>query len=307
MMKFDFLRKLQQLRPNRTWIVFGVAISIGGVAAFAARNYLTDQINEIEARAKGETMAVVVAKADIPKGDKLSAANAAVREIPVEFGHSGAVTPDQFDRIAGQVIDYPVKSGEMILWALMETQKVPTFSARVEPGHRAITVAVDEINSISGMLEPGDTIDLIATVDRAGRPSTFPLLQSILVMATGQRSVDDPKSGERRQFSTVTLDTTPQQAQSLIVAREVGKLTALLRNPKDTQLIDKPRENVFASQPARARRVSRTVPVIYGGNLSRLSPDAFKLLSVADSEPAPARLNAVTAEIQPTQAALLPR
>lgn len=306
-MKFEFLRKFQQFRPTRTWIIFGVAISIGGVAAFAARSYLTDQINAIEARAKGETTAVVVAKRDIPKGEKLSAANAAIREVPVEFSHSGAVSPDQFDRVSGQVIAYPVKSGEMILWALMETQKVPTFSARIEPGHRAITVAVDEINSISGMLEPGDTIDLIATVDRAGRPSTFPLLQSVLVMATGQRSVDDPKSGERRQFSTVTLDTTPQQAQSLIVAREVGKLTALLRNPQDNQLIGKPRENLSAPQPGRSRRTSRTVPVIYGGNLSRFSSDALKLPSVGTSEVDPARLHAVTAEIQPSHAALLPR
>lgn len=306
-MKFDFLRRLQQFRPNRTWIIFGVAISIGGIAAFAARSYLTDQINEIEARAKGETIAVVVAKEDIPKGAKLSAANAAIREVPVEFAHSGAVTPDQFDRIAGQVIAYPIKSGEMVLWALMETQKVPTFSARVEPGHRAITVAVDEINSISGMLEPGDTIDLIATVDRGGRPSTFPLLQSVLVMATGQRSVDDPKSGERRQFSTVTLDTTPQQAQSLIVAREVGKLTALLRNPQDNQLIGKSREEVSPSQPGRLRQVSRTVPVIYGGNLFRLSPDAFKLPAAVSNDPDPARSHAVLPEIAPSQADLLPR
>lgn len=305
-MKFEFLQKLQQFKPTRMWIILGVAISIGGLAALAARTYLTDQINEIEARSKGKTTAVVVAKEDIPKGEKLSAANAAIREVPLEFAHSGAVTPDQFDRVAGQVIAYPVKGGEMILWALMETQKAPTFSARVEPGHRAITVAVDEINSISGMLEPGDTIDLIATVDRGGRPSTSPLLQGVLVMATGQRSVDDPKSGERRQFSTVTLDTTPQQAQSLIVAREVGKITALLRNPQDKQLIES-REGMFASRPVRARQASRIVPVIYGGNLTRRSPSAFSLPPAATGAPDSALLNAVQPEDQPNQGGLLPR
>lgn len=306
-MKLDFLRRLQQFRPNRTWIILGVAISIGGIAAFAARNYLTNQISEIEARAKGETTAVVVAKKDLPKGAKLSPANAAIREVPVEFAHSGAVTPDQFDRVSGQVIAYPIKSGEMVLWALMETQKAPTFSARVAPGHRAITVPVDEINSISGMLEPGDTIDLIATVDRGGHHATFPLLQSVSVMATGQRSVDDPKSGERRQFSTVTLDTTPQQAQSLIVAREVGKLTALLRNPQDNHPIGKSHEDASRPQTGRSRQVNRTVPVIYGGNLSRLAPDAFKLPAAMANEPEPVRPHAALPETAPTQAALLPR
>lgn len=306
-MKFDFFRKLKQIRPNKTWIIFGVAISIGGAAAFAARGYLTDQISEIEARAKGKTTAVVVAKVDVPKGEKLSPANAAVREVPVEYAHSGAVTPDQFDRIAGQAVAYPLKSGEMILWSLMETQKAPTFSARVEPGHRAITVAVDEINSISGMLEPGDTIDLIATMDRGGRPTTIPLLQGILVMATGQRSVDDPKSGERRQFSTVTLDTTPQQAQSLIVARELGKITALLRNPQDKQLIGNPRADLIVAQPRRADRPRRTIPVIYGGTISRLPTDALRIPTVAAGGPDSASVQTLPAVTPANEAILFPR
>ncbi|QOY94472.1 Flp pilus assembly protein CpaB [Massilia sp. UMI-21] len=287
-MKLDIFSKFRQFRPTRTWVVLGVAIGIGTVAAFAARSYLASQIDEIEARAKGKTVAVVVAKVDIPKGEKLSSATAAVRHIPIEFAHSGAITPDQFDRVEGQVIAHPLRSGEMILWGLMESQKAPTFSARVGPGRRAITVAVDEINSISGMLEPGDTIDLIATVDRGGRPATFPLLQSVMVMATGQRSVDDATTGDRRHFSTVTLDTTPQQAQNLIVAREVGKLTALLRNPQDKQVIGKLREDLFsaaASEPIDRSRARRSVPVIYGGNLSKLGPDALRLPLTAVNPP----------------------
>lgn len=292
MMKTNFFRKVQQFRPSRTWVVLGVAIGIGAVAAFAAQNYLAGQIDEIEARAKGKTVAVVVAKVDIPKGETLSSATAAVRHIPVEFAHSGAITPDQFDRVEGQTIAHPLRSGEMILWGLMETQKAPTFSARVASGRRAMTVAVDEINSISGMIEPGDTIDLIATIDRGGQPATFPLLQSVLVMATGQRSVDDPTSGERRHFSTVTLDTTPQQAQNLIVAREIGKLTALLRNPLDKQVIGKLREDLFstpASQSHDRQQARRSIPVIYGGNLSKLGPDALRLPPTAVSSSGPAR------------------
>lgn len=167
----------------------------------------------------------------------------------------------------------------MILWGLVEPQKLPTFSARVEAGHRAMTVAVDEINSISGMIEPGDTIDLIVSLDHQGKKVTYPLLQSVLVMATGQRSVDDPKSGERRQYSTVTLETTPLQAQSVISARETGRLTALLRNPADKQLID----NSAAAVPSgrstvgKAGLVRRAIPVIYGGNLTKLPPEALRL------------------------------
>lgn len=275
-MKLSALRKF---RPGKTWIVLGVALGIGGLAALAARSYLTGEIQAIEARAKGKTAMVVVAKRDIGKGIKLSPENVAVREIPAEYAHSIAVTPDEFERISGQALAFPVKGGEMILWGLVEHQKLPTFSARVEAGHRAMTVAVDEINSISGMIEPGDTIDLIVSLDHQGKKVTYPLLQSVLVMATGQRSVDDPKSGERRQYSTVTLETTPLQAQSVISARETGRLTALLRNPADKQLIDKSAAAVPSGRATvgKAGLVRRAIPVIYGGNLTKLPPEALRL------------------------------
>ena len=303
-MKPGKLSALRNFRPGKTWIVLGVALGIGGLAAFAARSYLTSQMAAIDARGKGDTMTVIVAKGDIGKGVKLSNDNLALRAIPVAFAHSVALTADDFGRVKGQALAYPVKSGEMILWGLMETQKVPSFSARVETGHRAMTVPVDEINSISGMLEPGDTIDLMVTLDQKGKKVTFPLLQSVQVMATGQRSIDDPKSGERRQYSTVTIDTTPKQAQNVIIARDVGKLTALLRNPQDKQLIGNASYDMTALLGSKdgikdVRRTRHGIPVIYGGNLANLPPEALRLSQAvpAGATPAPAASSASAASI----------
>lgn len=293
------LAALRRIRPGRTWVVLGVALGIGLLAALAARSYLTHQMEAIQNRAKGKMTAVVVAKGDLAKGAILSADTLAVREIPAEYSHSAALAPGDFERVDGQALAYPVKSGEMVLWSLIEAQKAPTFSARVEAGHRAITVPVDEINSISGMVEPGDVIDLMLTLDQKGRKVTFPMLQGVQVMATGQRSVDDPKSGERRQFSTVTLDTTPEQAQDLIVARESGKLTALLRNPQDTQRIDSAGYDIAAllgpaagpAAPASAAppKPARKIPVLYGGALDKLSPEALRLSAAAAPDAAAAK------------------
>lgn len=285
------LHKLRKYRPGKTWVILGVALAIGGLAALVARNYLSNQMAAIDARAKGETVTVIVAKGDIAKGATLSNQNVALRPIPIEFAHSAAVVPGDFERIDGQVLAYPVKAGEMILWGLMETQKVPTFSARVEAGHRAMTVPVDEINSISGMIEPGDTIDIIVSLDQNGKKMTFPLLQNVLVMATGQRSADDPKNGERRQFSTVTIDTTPAQAEHLIAARETGKLTALLRNPQDKQAFGTAKYDVEALlglKESSGVHGQRGVAVIYGGNtLSSLPPEALRLPSMSGARPVP--------------------
>jgi len=276
------MNRIRRFKPSKTWLVLGIALLIGGVAAFAASIFLKKQVAAIEARGKGTTNNVLVAKIDIAKGGQLSPENIAIRAVPVEYSHSIAITPEEFDRVKGQALAYPVKRGEMILWGLMETQKVPTFSARVEAGHRAMTVPVDEINSISGMLEPGDTIDLMATVDNKGKKATFPLLQSVLVMATGQRSTDDPKTGEKRQFTTVTLNTTPDHAHNIIVARDMGKLTALLRNPQDKQAISNTRYDVAALLGLKEGRAgagtgSAGIPVLYGNSLSALTADDMRL------------------------------
>jgi len=271
---------------NRTWVVLGIAIVIGALAALGARNYLSQEMAAIQARDKGEQVHVVVAKGKMQKGDVLSAASLAVRGIPSDFAHSNALLPDQFDSFEGKVLAYGVKAGEMILWSMLEGKKAASFSARVEEGRRAITVPVDEINSISGLLEPGDLIDLMLTVSQKDKKVTFPVIQTVRVMATGQRVVDDPKNGERRQYSTVTLDTTPEQAQTVIMAREAGKVTALLRNPNDLQKVQRgdmglPGLNGLglesAQMPEDPALSVHQVPVLYGGRGAKLPVEGLQM------------------------------
>ncbi len=61
-----------RLKINKTWIVLGVALVVGGGAAFMANSYLRAQVEEIESRGKGESVKLVVAKKDMPKGASLS-------------------------------------------------------------------------------------------------------------------------------------------------------------------------------------------------------------------------------------------
>ncbi|MBC7699453.1 Flp pilus assembly protein CpaB [Aquabacterium sp.] len=276
-----------KFKPSKAVVVLGVAIAIGLLAALAARNYLSNRVEAIDAQARGKMIDLVVAKIDLDKGATLTNENVAVRSIPVEYAHEAAISPGSFDRADGEKLAYPLKAGQLLMWGLLETKRVPTFSARIDVGHRAMTVPVDEISSISGMLEPGDVIDLIVTVDRDGKKTTFPLLQSVPVLATGQRSIDDPKSGERREFSTVTLDTTPEQAQHVIMAREGGMITALLRNPQDQQKIgdqavdiasmlgSKSLSGSTATTPSGAG-TDEGVPVLYGGG-GKFTPEQLNM------------------------------
>ncbi|MFZ6693195.1 Flp pilus assembly protein CpaB [Undibacterium sp. SXout20W] len=285
-MKIQILKKI---KPNKTWLVLGLAIFIGLLAALAARGYLKNQLQEIEERKKGQTINLVVAKSDIKKGSKLSSENLAVRPIPVEYAQSYVLRPDEFSQIDGQTIAYDIKNGEMISWSLLESKKPPIFSTRVTAGHRAMTVPVDEVNSISGMLEPGDSIDLIVTVTQKEKKLIFPLLQNAQIMATGQRNIDDPQ-GIKKEYSTVTLNVTEQEAQYLIGARESGKITALLRNPQDKRTAIDPNFDIGAALGLKSgldissQDGLRKIPVIYSAK--EITPETAHLNTLGQNRSA---------------------
>jgi pilus assembly protein CpaB len=285
-------------RFGKTTVVLGFALGIGIIAALAANRFLAGRIEAIEARSRGTMVDVVVARRYMAAGQVIDADSVGLRPVPRAYAHSNALTQDRFAAASGRKLAYSVQPGEMILHSLLQTPKPSTFSARVGPGRRAMTVAVDEINSISGLLEPGDAIDLIAGLERKGRKLTMPLLQGVQVMATGQRVVDDPVTGERRQYTTVTLDLSPAQARALIAARDGGKITALLRNPRDRQAAAGEALDL-AALPGDARGMAGEVPVLYGGSTARLPPEALRLgaykagsdalaamAAVADNDPA---------------------
>lgn len=255
-----------KLSLNRSSLILFVALVIGGLAAFGVNRYIKRQVEDIEARARGKMVRVVVPKEDMPKGAPVEARMVAVREVPSEWAHSNAITPEQFDRVEHQKLAYPAARGEMILWSMLEGQRAPTFSSRLPVGRRAITVPVDEVNSISGMLVPGDRIDLMASARRENHTFMFPLLQNVVVLATGAQAVPqgDAKDG-KRTFTTVTLEATPDEAQRVLAAREVGKIAALLRAPGDNATRPATRRDALSLLGIGDAAAAGGVPVLYGG------------------------------------------
>ena len=255
---------------NKNWLILFVALIVGALAAFGTKNYIKNKVEDIEAQNKNKTFVkVVVAKKTLEKGTTLSLQNMATREVPQQWAHSGVITSDQFSRAEGSVLAYPASEGEPVIWAQLVSQKVATFSAKLDAGRRAVTVPVDEISSISGMVEPDDLIDIVVSMQKDSHNYTFTLLQSVHVLATGTKVSQSTKDDEGRPitYTTVTLDTSPEDAKRLIAAREIGRVTALLRSPGDISNISTSRANAedllgFGSQVSYGLS---SVPVIYGG------------------------------------------
>jgi pilus assembly protein CpaB len=284
--------KFPKFAVNRSVVLLVAALTLGGLSAFGVKRYIERQVEEVEARGKGQKMVrVLVPKDDLPKGTPLTEKSVATRDVPADWAHSNAITPQQFERVENQKLAYPAARGEMILWSMLEGQRAPSFSARLPAGRRAITVPVDEVNSISGMLQPGDRIDLMVSARKDNRAYMFPLLQNVVVLATGSQAVPagepDGRDG-RRTYTTITLDASPQDAQRVLAAREVGKLAALLRSPGDSASAFSSRRDAMSllglNDAERAPIGDASVPVLYGGGGGR---DALKDLPRLGAPAAP--------------------
>ncbi len=279
-----------------------LALCAGGLAAWLSQRHIQARIDLIDADARASRASVVVAATDLKPGARLTAETVAVREIPIAWLPSGALTPEQFSGVESSVLAHPLKRGESVLWVHIESGRGGSLSERIAEGRRAITIPVDEINSVSGLLEPGDLVDLYVSFDHRGKRVTMPMLQKMKVLATGQQ-VDAPGAAggdPLRGFSTLTLDAAPDEALKLIAARDGGVITAMLRRPGDARPVDGRTTGDLAAlmgldekPELRARpHASSRVAVIYGDRplrgVPRLGaplPAEFEALSLLPADP----------------------
>jgi pilus assembly protein CpaB len=264
-------------QARRQWLLLGGALSMGALAAIGARSWISEQVAVERERLQPRQamVSIVVARHDLPRGEVVGQASMAVREIPGEYLAPGTIVPEQFDGYAGARLTVPLRAGEPLLKTVLEGADPGTFAARVPAGVRAFTVMVDEVNSLSGMLQPGDRIDLLLSARPPATASvphpsevTRTLLQGIRVLATGRQVRPGAEERAGRGYGAITVEVTPDQAQRLVVAQRIGRLTAMLRNPDDRSPVNAAPVDAWtllgvpppaAASPAPAARVTELI------------------------------------------------
>ena len=218
-----------------------VSVAMGGLGVYLANDYINNEVEGYRQQfAKSETMVdVVVPSRNLSRGEIVSESVMSVRKIPAQYVDTHSVTTDSFGQVQGQRLDFDIDAGTALLWAHLEGGTSPTFSGRVPDGQRALTVRVDEINSVSGFLQPKDRIDLIFTHGTGDKQKVRPLIENLSVIATGfQTMVDKSNYGAQRGFTTITVQVNPLEAKKITLAQQIGNLTAVLRNPEDTNVVE---------------------------------------------------------------------
>lgn len=267
---------------NRSSIMLAFAILAGLGAAWAARQHIQGRVALLESQARVPEVARIVAASDLPAGTRLETSHLAIRSFPASVVASDSLIPARFSELEGMLLRSPLVAGDAVLPVHVQRQKFSAFSTSLISGRRAITMPVDAINSVSGLLRPGDLIDLYVSFEYQRRRITAPLLQGVLVLATGMEtqtlSADERETTSyfEQGYTTVTLDVAPEDAVKLVAARQSGTITAILRNPGDSVPSSKASRGDLATllgvnvegPPPRIRKV----PVLYGNTSIRSVP-----------------------------------
>jgi pilus assembly protein CpaB len=202
---------------------------------------------------KQEVKTVLIASKDISKGEIISEDMITEGKIAIEYITTSNIDPSDLYSIIDSRTTVAVKKGQPILHTYIEGERILTeLSARIPVKERAITISVNQVTGIAGHLAPNDLIDIIGTFDYVGEANehvirTKTLLQAVTVLAVGEKtgtsldlwSVPTSSASKNivRNYSTVTLKVTPEQAELIVFAEKRGDLRLVLRGSKDYEVM----------------------------------------------------------------------
>jgi pilus assembly protein CpaB len=186
-------------------------------------------------------VAVLGAARPLRAGSLLKSEDLAAKEILVadRSDDMSADTPDARRLLSGAMVRRSLSKGEPVRTSdVMRPGDHGFLAAVLQPGMRAVTVAVDATTGAAGLIWPGDRVDLILTqtIQAASMPlghrvAAETVLSNVRVIAIDQQLVQGADANQTdNQARTVTLEVTLEQAVSVSVATRLGRLSLSVRS-----------------------------------------------------------------------------
>lgn len=221
-------------------VVLTVAIAAGGVAAMLAGR--SDKTPAPVAESKFDTVDVLVAKADIPRGQTLTPADFSWEAWPSSSAGNNFIRkndrPKALESLAGMIVRAPFVAGEPIREAKLVNAKGSGFMAAILPsGMRAVSTQISPETGAGGFILPNDRVDVIMSprgtrdADKGG-PSSETILRNIRVLAIDQ-TVEEKNGQKVVVGKTATLELSSSQAETLALSQQLGTLSLALRSIAD--------------------------------------------------------------------------
>jgi pilus assembly protein CpaB len=221
------------MKNKRAFLMMALAVLFGLAAVVLASRWMQSKTASTMRR-------VVVAVNDVSRGQRLLPEMLTLAEW-----RTGDLPKDAFTDLS-KLTDRVLKSNLVRGEPLVESKLAPAgtvggLSALITEGKRAITVRVNDVIGVAGFALPGNFVDVIVHTERDPGENEKTqhgalhiskiVLERILVLAVAQEvSRDESKP---KVVNAVTLEVTPEQAETLDLARGVGTLSLALRNQTD--------------------------------------------------------------------------
>lgn len=227
------------MRP-KSLILLALALGCGLVASIGI-----SQVMERNSRGPAvsvETSPIYVAKHNINLGDPFDVSMLQLQDWPKDRIPPGAVST--LEALADRRPRQTIFQGEPILESkLLAPGQLADPTGAIPDGYRLKTIGVDAESSVAGLLSPGDRVDVSLFVDRNERQGfetakTKVILQNIRVFAVEQMIQRSTDGGDARTIpKTVSLVVTPEQANKITLAEQLGKIDLIPRNPNDEKAV----------------------------------------------------------------------
>jgi pilus assembly protein CpaB len=220
--------------------------------------------------AKVEMRDLVVATKALPVGQGIKSEDVTIVKVTAdEFPKGGfGKLEEVLERpvVSTVLADEPIREGR-----LGARGTGVGLAPMIPVGMRAVSVRVNEVVGVAGFVLPGMRVDVLVTGRPPGKEGniTNTILQNILVLSAGQNIEPDAR-GHAINTPVVTLLVTPEQAETLTLAGNDGRIHLVLRNSGDQGVQKTP---------------GREVAELYGG---RAEPPAPKLATRRMPPPKPA-------------------
>jgi pilus assembly protein CpaB len=228
-------------------VVLGVALAAGGVAAYIASGHHEAAPPAAAPPPPIATVEVLIAKNDLARGQVIGDGDVVWQMWPATAANPSFIKrtdrPDAVHEFSGAIVRISVASGEPIREPSVVFGKGSGFLAAVLPkGMRAVAMDVSPESAAGGFILPDDHVDVVLTRHEktagagglADSVVSETILRNIRILAIDQ-SVEE-KAGQKSEIGkTATLELTPDQAETLTLARQQGTMSLALRSLVDSQ------------------------------------------------------------------------
>lgn len=241
------------------WMV-ALGLAAGIFAFWSTQQYAEDRVAQERERMlpKGGLMEVLVAARDLSAGDPANATTVAVRQVPREWSLPGALSPVDFESINQLTVQRPLPAGSPLTLEHLRSPRAGQSTLMLEPGFRAVSIAVDEVSSVGGLIQPGDRVDLwgyaptptsadtgaLVTLSTERQPPSRQarlVAENLKVVATGSRTerADERGGGGGSVgsigpgYTSITLAVPGSVAAYVLGGQFQGRLGIALRAASD--------------------------------------------------------------------------